>query len=139
MWKRDESVQPSPAGRAASVPTVEIAQTPEPRDAARIGRSVVIKGELTASEDLIIDGSVEGRIELRKNVLTVGPEGRIKADVVAKWAIVEGQVIGNVTATERIDLRDAGSLDGDLSAPRISIADGAHFRGSIDMQRPATR
>ena len=98
---------------------------------------MVIKGELIASEDLVIDGSVEGRIELRKNVLTVGPEGRVQAEIFAKSTIIQGKVIGNVAATERVDIRDDGSLDGDLSSPRISIAEGAHFRGSIDMQRPA--
>ena len=100
-----------------------------------IGKSVVIKGELTASEDLTIEGQVDGKIELRQNVLTIGPNGKIKAQVVAKTVVVEGQVQGNVTATERIDIRDKGSVEGDLSAPRVAIADGAHFRGSIDMQQ----
>jgi cytoskeletal protein CcmA (bactofilin family) len=102
-----------------------------------IGKSVVIKGELTGSEDLTIEGQVEGRIELRQNVLTIGPNGKIKAEVFAKAVVVQGEVHGNITATERVDIRDAGSVDGDLSAPRVAIADGAHFRGSIDMQRGA--
>ncbi len=139
MWKRDESVQSPTGSSLGSVPRVETSEAPELRDAARIGKSVVIKGELTASEDLIVDGVVEGRIELTKHVLAIGPEGRIKADIAAKSAIVQGQVIGNVKATERVDLANGGSLDGDISAPRISIADGAHFRGSIDMQRPGAR
>jgi cytoskeletal protein CcmA (bactofilin family) len=100
-----------------------------------IGKSVIIKGELTGSEDLMIEGQVEGKIELRQNVLTIGPNGKIKAQVFAKAVIVQGEVHGNVSATERVDIRDAGSVDGDLSAPRVAIADGAHFRGSIDMQR----
>jgi len=101
-----------------------------------IGKSVVIKGDLTASEDLTIEGQVEGKIELRNNILTIGANGRIKAQVQAKAVVVLGEVTGNVTATERVDIRDNGSVDGDLSAPRIAIADGAHFRGSIDMQKP---
>ena len=100
-----------------------------------IGKSVVIKGELTGSEDLTIEGHVEGKIELRQNVLTIGPNGKIKAQVFAKSVIILGEVTGNVTATEKVDLRDNGSVDGDIAAPRVAIAEGAHFRGSIDMQR----
>jgi cytoskeletal protein CcmA (bactofilin family) len=138
MWKRDESVKASPASRPDAASSSETPGTLESQGAARIGKSVVIKGELIASEDLLIEGSVEGRIELTKNVLTIGPDGRINAEILAKSAIILGQVIGNITVTDRIDIRDDGSLDGNLSAPRIAIADGAHFRGSIDMQRPAT-
>jgi cytoskeletal protein CcmA (bactofilin family) len=100
-----------------------------------IGKSVIIKGELSGSEDLTIEGQVEGKIELRQNVLTIGPNGKIKAQVFAKTIVVQGEVHGNISASERIDIRDNGSVDGDLSSPRVSIADGAHFRGSIDMQR----
>lgn len=100
-----------------------------------IGKSVIIKGDLTGSEDLTIEGQVEGKIELRQNVLTIGANGKIKAQIFAKIVIVQGDVQGNITATERVDIRDNGSVDGDLSSPRIAIADGAHFRGSIDMQR----
>lgn len=100
-----------------------------------IGKSVVIKGELSGSEDLTIEGQVEGKIELRQNVLTIGPNGKIKAQVFAKAVIVLGEVTGNVTASEKVDIRDNGSVDGDLVSPRVAIAEGAHFRGSIDMQR----
>ena len=100
-----------------------------------IGKSVVIKGELNGSEDLTIEGQVEGKIELRQNVLTIGPNGRIKAQVFAKAVIILGEVTGNVTATEKVDIRDNGSVDGDIASPRVAIAEGAHFRGSIDMQR----
>ena len=100
-----------------------------------IGKSVIIKGELSGSEDLTIEGQVEGKIELRQNILTIGPNGKIKAQVFAKAVVVQGEVQGNITATERVDIRDNGSVDGDLSAPRVAIADGAHFRGSIDMQK----
>jgi cytoskeletal protein CcmA (bactofilin family) len=100
-----------------------------------IGKSVVIKGELSGSEDLTIEGQVEGKIELRQNILTIGPNGKIKAQVFAKTIVVQGEVHGNITASERIDIRDNGSVDGDLSSPRVSIADGAHFRGAIDMQK----
>jgi cytoskeletal protein CcmA (bactofilin family) len=104
-----------------------------------IGKSVVIKGELTGSEDLTIEGHVEGKIELRQNVLTIGPNGRIKAQVFAKSVVILGEVTGNVTASEKVDLRDNGSVDGDIAAPRVAIAEGAHFRGSIDMQRAGAK
>ena len=105
-----------------------------------IGKSVVIKGELTGSEDLTIEGNVEGKIELRDNTLTIGPNGKIRAEVFAKQVIVLGEVTGNVTASEKVDIRDNGSVDGDVTAPRVAIAEGAHFRGAIDMQqRPPTK
>ncbi len=102
-----------------------------------IGKSVVIKGELNGSEDLTIEGHVEGTIQLRDHVLTIGPNGRIKAQVFAKSVIVLGEVTGNVTASDKVDIRDNGSVDGDIISPRVAIAEGAHFRGSVDMQRKA--
>ena len=104
-----------------------------------IGKSVVIKGELSGSEDLTIEGQVEGKIELRQNLLTIGPNAKIKAQVFAKTVVVEGQVHGNISAGERIDIRDKGVVEGNLAAPRVAIADGAHFRGSIDMQRAGVK
>jgi cytoskeletal protein CcmA (bactofilin family) len=107
------------------------------RDIVNIGKSVVIKGELNGSEDLTIEGHVEGTIQLKDNVLTIGPNGKIKAQIFAKSVIVLGEVTGNVTASDKVDIRDNGSVDGDLIAPRVAIAEGAHFRGSVDMQRKA--
>jgi cytoskeletal protein CcmA (bactofilin family) len=143
MWKRDEAVKPAspqPAAPATPVaPTQSAASQPEPRrierDVVNIGKSVVIKGELNGSEDLTIEGHVEGKIELKDHVLTIGPNGKIKAQVFAKSVIVLGEVNGNVTATEKVDIRDGGSVDGDIVSPRVAIAEGAHFRGSVDMQR----
>jgi cytoskeletal protein CcmA (bactofilin family) len=100
-----------------------------------IGKSVVIKGELTGSEDLTIEGHVEGKIELRENVLTIGANGKIKAQVFAKSVVVLGEVVGNVAAAEKVDIRDNGSVEGDIVSPRVAIAEGALFRGSVDMQR----
>jgi cytoskeletal protein CcmA (bactofilin family) len=160
MWKRDDAVKPAPgggtpapAGHAQNTQSNQPFTTspaPEPvrsSDSARgmekgpvnIGKSVVIKGELTGSEDLTIEGHVEGKIELRQNVLTIGPNGRIKAQVFAKSVIILGEVTGNVTASEKVDLRDNGAVDGDIAAPRVAIAEGAHFRGSIDMQRAGAK
>jgi cytoskeletal protein CcmA (bactofilin family) len=100
-----------------------------------IGKSVVIKGELSGSEDLTIEGQVEGKIELKDNVLTIGTNGKIKAQIFAKTVIVLGEVIGNITASEKVDIRDNGSVDGDITSPKVAIAEGAHFRGAIDMNR----
>jgi len=107
------------------------------KDIVNIGKSVVIKGELNGSEDLTIEGHVEGTIQLKDHVLTIGPNGRIKAQVFAKAVIVLGEVTGNVTATDKVDIRDNGSVDGDIVSPRVALAEGAHFRGSVDMQRKA--
>jgi cytoskeletal protein CcmA (bactofilin family) len=141
MWKRDDAAAGQPQqGAQAPVRPQESQTTASDRQEStkvNIGKSVVIKGELTGSEDLTIEGQVEGKIELRQNVLTIGPNGRIKAEINAKAVIVQGEVVGNVTATEKVDIRDAGSVDGDLTAPRVAIADGAHFRGSIDMKAAA--
>jgi cytoskeletal protein CcmA (bactofilin family) len=158
MWKRDEAVKPTapssgpgPAPAPSAPPAAEAARTPstpstpiEPqrgmeRTTVNIGKSVVIKGELSGSEDLTIEGQVDGKIELRQNVLTIGPNGRIKAQVFAKSVIILGEVTGNVTATEKVDIRDNGSVDGDIAAPRVAIAEGAHFRGSIDMQKQGSK
>ena len=105
------------------------------KDVVNIGKSVVIKGELNGSEDLTIEGHVEGKIELKDHVLTIGPNGKIKAEVFAKVVIVLGDVRGNIVASEKVDIRDNGSVDGDITAPRVAIAEGAHFRGSVDMQK----
>ena len=105
------------------------------KDIVNIGKSVVIKGELNGSEDLTIEGQVEGTIQLPDHVLTIGANGKIKAQVFAKAVIVLGEVTGNVSASEKIDIRDNGSVDGDIISPRVAIAEGAHFRGSVDMQR----
>lgn len=153
MWKRDEPAKSGGAPAAPGAAPPQTATTPGVESAAQtrsmaadsqrglenktvnIGKSVVIKGELNGSEDLTIEGQVEGKIELRQNVLTIGANGKIKAQVFAKSVIILGEVTGNVTATDKVDIRDNGSVDGDITAPRVAIAEGAHFRGSIDMQR----
>src|SRR3989454_6453816 len=149
MWNRDEAVRPAsghptavpqpPAPAQAGPPVPRPAETSNrlEKDIVNIGKSVVIKGELNGSEDLTIEGHVEGTIQLRDHVLTIGPNGRIKAQVFAKSVIVLGEVNGNVTASDKVDIRDNGSVDGDIVSPRVAIAEGAHFRGSVDMQRKA--
>jgi cytoskeletal protein CcmA (bactofilin family) len=104
-----------------------------------IGKSVVIKGELNVDEDLTIDGHVEGTIQLRNHVLTVGPNGRVNARVFARSVIVLGEMAGTIAATDKIDIRDSGVLDGDVISPRVRIAEGAHFRGFVEMPAQVRR
>jgi len=151
MWKRGEVVRPPDTGREARssvapgapglpsvtqshLPVTEVVRHMD-RDAFSIGKSVVFKGELSGSEDLVVEGTVEGKIELREHVLTVGAHGKIRAEVNAKVVIVLGEVVGNVTASEKLDIRNSGSVEGDIAAPVVSIAEGAHLRGSVDMQK----
>lgn len=119
-------------------------ETPKPiagqADGAHIGKSVLIKGELSGSEDLYIDGEVEGRIELRGNNLTVGPNGRVRANIQARQAIVHGKVEGNIAAADRVDLKKTASVTGDIVTARITVEEGAFFKGGVDIQREnATR
>ena len=128
------SFEPSPArpstvgaGTAAAVPTGE---------QATIGKSLIVKGELTGSESLYIDGKVEGAINLPGNRVTVGRNGQVAANIVAREIVVLGKVRGNCQASDRVDIRSEGSLTGDVIAARISIEDGAFFKGGIDIRKP---
>jgi cytoskeletal protein CcmA (bactofilin family) len=100
---------------------------------ANIGQSLFIKGEVSGSEDLTVDGRVEGRIDLKDHNLTIGPNGRVHAEIHAKNIVIVGEVTGNVVADEKVDLTDSARLVGDIRAPRISISDGAQLKGSVDM------
>jgi cytoskeletal protein CcmA (bactofilin family) len=108
---------------------------PKTGEFAHIGKSVVVKGELSGSEDLYVDGQVEGSIELRNNSLIVGPNGSIKATVTAKSVVIQGKVDGAISASERVELRKTAVVNGDVSSHRIAIEDGASFQGKIDIQR----
>jgi len=102
---------------------------------AQIGKSVVVKGELSGSEDLYVDGQVEGSIALKGNSLTVGPNGQVKASVDAKGVVVQGKLDGNIQASDRVDLRKSAIVTGDISAQRISIEEGAYLKGKVEIQR----
>ena len=142
MWKREEAVKPVAPPPTATVPgPASGVARPAARTAEReinIGKSVVIKGELNGSEDLTIQGRVEGKIELREHVLTIGPHGRIRAEVFAKVVVVLGEVVGNIKATEKVSIKDAGTVEGDIKAPKVAIAEGSRFRDSVDMS-PASQ
>ncbi len=104
------------------------------REVAHIGKSVIIKGELSGSEDLFIDGEVEGSIELKQNSVTIGPNGRVKAKITAKTIVLEGKVNGNVFGSERVELREAAVVNGDIVTKRLVIAEGAFFKGSVNQE-----
>jgi len=152
MWKtgrKDEPPIPPPPAPKPVKEVNPVATTPIERKTfetereglirsgmAHIGKSVLVKGELSGSEDLYIDGEVEGTVELRDHNLTVGPNGRVRANLNAKEITVQGKVQGNVRASDKIEIRKSGSLIGDIITARITIEDGAYFKGSIDIQRP---
>jgi cytoskeletal protein CcmA (bactofilin family) len=112
---------------------------PKTGDFAHIGRSVVIKGELSGSEDLYVDGQVEGSIELRGNSLIIGPNGQVRANVNAKGVVVQGKLDGNIQASDRAELKKSAIAVGDISTQRIAIEDGAYFKGKVDIQKEETK
>jgi cytoskeletal protein CcmA (bactofilin family) len=150
MWKsRREDDKPSaspnpqpPAPVVTPAPTSYQPRTVEtPRmdtyraDVAHIGKSVIIKGELSGSEDLYLDGEVEGNIDLRNHNLVIGPNGRVRANVQAKDVVIHGKVDGNVMGSDRVELKKSAVLNGDINTQRIVIEDGAFFKGSIDIRK----
>ena len=108
-------------------------------DQATIGKGLFIKGEITGSESLFVDGKVEGSILLNGNRVTVGRNGQVAASITAREVVVLGKVRGNVTASDRVDIRAEGALTGDVAAARISIEDGAFFKGGIDIRKPEAK
>ncbi len=150
MWKsrrEDEkpSTSPNPQPPAPVVPallppaptrTVETPRMDTYRaDVAHIGKSVIIKGELSGSEDLYLDGEVEGNIDLHNHNLVIGPNGRVRANVHAKEVVIHGKVDGNVTGVEKVELKKSALLNGDINTQRIVIEDGAFFKGAIDIHK----
>ena len=146
MWKPSQSGASSVAPTPEPVrPTATPAPTYEPPqrasaaaptgDQATIGKGLVIKGEISGSESLFIDGKVEGTINLPGNRVTVGRNGQVAANITSREIVVLGKVRGNVTATDRVDIRSEGALTGDVTAARISIEDGAFFKGGIDIKK----
>jgi len=119
--------RPAVAGAAGAIATGE---------QATIGKSLVVKGEVSGSESLYIDGKVEGAINLPGNRVTVGRNGQVAANIMAREIVVLGKVRGNCQASDRVDIRSEGSLTGDVIAARISIEDGAFFKGGIDIRKP---
>ena len=136
MWKKSEPEvvrsQPTPA---APPPSASVARTPvvQARDRAVFGSTISVRGDVMGEEDLLIEGRVEGKIELRHNSITVGKSGHIKADIYGKAIIVEGTVEGNLFGEEQLVIRNCGTVRGNIIAPRVALEDGCNFKGSIDM------
>jgi cytoskeletal protein CcmA (bactofilin family) len=110
-------------------------ETPKTAEFAQIGKSVIIKGELSGSEDLYVDGQVEGSIELAGNRLIIGPHGQVRANVNAKGVIVQGKLDGNIRASERAELTKSAIAVGDITTQRVAIEEGAYFKGKVDIQK----
>ncbi|HEY6352026.1 MAG TPA: polymer-forming cytoskeletal protein [Candidatus Angelobacter sp.] len=154
MWKPRPDERPASSNQpsqpaiappiAPAAPMMKETRQPEPARisepvraevAAHIGKSVLVKGELSGSEDLYLDGEVEGTIELRDHTLIVGPNGRIRAHISAREVIMHGKAEGNITASERVELKKSCVLTGDIRTQRIVIEDGAFFKGAVDLHR----
>jgi cytoskeletal protein CcmA (bactofilin family) len=132
MWdKKDINKADDYGAGAGSPPSMEGGKL------VNIGKSILIKGELSGNEDLSIDGTVEGKVSLKDHNLTIGAHGRLQAELVAKKVTILGEVHGNVVASEKVEIQEGGRLEGDITSPRLSISDGAHFRGKVDMERAA--
>jgi len=114
-------------------------ETPKTAEFAHIGKSVIIKGELSGSEDLYVDGQVEGSIELSGNRLIIGPHGQVRANVNAKGVIVQGKLEGNIRASERAELSKSAVVVGDIATQRVAIEEGAYFKGKVDIQRETAK
>jgi cytoskeletal protein CcmA (bactofilin family) len=154
MWKPNQTGPTSPSTPEPARPAPPASTTFEPGTAVRpatgavstvaipageqatIGKSLVVKGEVSGSESLYIDGKVEGAINLPGNRVTVGRNGQVAANITAREVVVLGKVRGNIQASDRVDIRSEGSLTGDVAAARISIEDGAYFKGGIDIRKP---
>jgi cytoskeletal protein CcmA (bactofilin family) len=151
MWKSRSDEKPgTPAAPQATAPPAAASYTP-PRESravessrsvdsyraevASIGKSVLIKGELSGSEDLYLDGEVEGSVDLKDHSLIVGPNGRVRANIHARDVVIHGKIDGNVYGMERVELKKSAILMGDISTQRIVIEDGAYFKGAIDITK----
>lgn len=142
MWtKQQAQFEPPSAPAQAAKPSVVPFGNPStpapvsnsPRASARLGSSLQIKGHITGTEDLQIDGTVDGPISLRGHGLTVGPSAQLTSEIHAREVVVYGKVVGNLHARDRVDVKSDGSVIGDIATARISIEDGAQFKGRIEI------
>lgn len=156
MWKRDEQqksasddrqtpTQTAPAPPTSSAPAATLSQydAATPSVAAPVapkpGSSLLIKGHISAGEDLVLQSRIEGQVSLPAHMLTVGPEAHVSADIVARTLIIHGSVTGNVTATERFEIRPNGKMTGDVTCPSVVMDEGSEFSGRVDMRRSFTQ
>lgn len=138
MWKKDDE-QPGQRGAQNPMPTTGPSRPADPTAQAVIGPSISIKGDVTGSEDLLIQGEVDGSVTLKDHAVGVGNEGRVRADIVGRKITVEGSVEGDLEAQEQIILRGTANVKGDIKAPRVVLEDGATFRGLVDMGGAASK
>ncbi len=145
MWKKDEPqgtdrMQDQPARPVPAPPRHEAGpRSTATGERATIGRSITIRGDVTGDEDLVIQGRIEGTVDLKLHSVTVGPEGRVKANITGRSVIVEGEVIGDLRGQEHVALRSTARVEGNIVAPKVALDEGAVFRGSIDMADKADR
>jgi len=137
MWKKEEGMV-TPQSQPGTAPKNESPrQSVGASERATIGRSITIRGDVGGDEDLLIQGQVDGSVNLELHSVTVGSEGRVKANIAGRVVIVEGQVEGDLNAKEQIILRSSAHVAGDITAPRVVLEDGASFQGLVDMGAPA--
>jgi len=140
MWKKDDPrpqvVPESSAGSGPSPARDTASASASSRGAASIGQGIRIKGEITGSEDLIVDGPVEGKLQLTNGSLTVGPNGTVKADITAREVIVRGRVEGKILGRDRVQLSSTGNVIGEVQTQRLAIEDGAVLRGKVETGKP---
>lgn len=152
MWKKEDSrpeVVPgtvaapsnaaSPSNTAASTPSLSSALPVSSRAAACISQGIKIKGEVTGSEDLFVDGTVDGKLSLTNGSLTIGPNGSVKAEVSAREVIVRGKIEGKVTGRDKVQLWSTGQVTGEVQTDRLAIEDGALLRGRVEAGKPANK
>lgn len=145
MWKKDgEATEGTPTASGTATPAAPASaaspsSTPAAGRSATIGKAITIKGEVSGDEDLLIQGRVDGSVELGAHAVTVGSEGRVTASITGRIVTVEGRVDGDIQAQERVVLRESSHVEGDITSPRLVLEDGAVFKGGVDMgeQKPA--
>ncbi len=148
-WKKNK--QDSAAGRQTRTPAapnpdgsrppanLETKKMSGSGNSVHIGKSLQVKGEIMGSEDVTIDGKVEGKISLKEHKLTIGAAGRVRAEILAKSVIVIGEVVGNIVAGDKVEVTEGGAILGDITAPRVALAEGARFKGKIDMEAESSQ
>lgn len=143
MWKKEDMPEPvtysrpeptTPEPVRTAIPTTgPVVERTHTGERATIGRSITIRGDVTGDEDLLIQGRIDGSVDLKQHSVTIGREGEVKADVGARVIVVEGKVEGNLRADEQVVLKSSAQVQGDIAAPRVVLEDGARFRGGVDM------
>ena len=135
MAEADGTAPPAAAEATESAPTRRPAPIQGGIQVANIGKSISIRGDLTGNEDMVIEGKVEGKVDLPNNQLTIGADGSLKAEIHAKSVVIVGHVVGNVVGIERVEIQGTGMVEGDVTAPKLIVAEGARLNGAIQMSQ----